>query len=163
DLANGALPIYLSRPFSRTEYILGKATVLGSLIASITLIPALLLFAIQSSLAGWSWFSANFYMSTGILVSCALVMAVMILLGLAMSALVRWRIIAGALVLAVFAAGKGFGAVVNNVMRTSGGYYIDLQHLLSTVAASLLHYVADDDPVPAYAACIALVIFCAFL
>ena len=36
DLANGALPLYLSRPFSRAEYVLGKGLVLGSLIASIT-------------------------------------------------------------------------------------------------------------------------------
>jgi hypothetical protein len=90
-------------------------------------------------------------------------MAVFILLGLAMSAFVRWRIVAGVLVLAVFAAGKGFGAVINNVMRTTAGYYLDLQHLLSTVAGSLLHHVADDEPVPAFAAWLALVVFCVLL
>ncbi|HXJ43704.1 MAG TPA: hypothetical protein VNH18_30755, partial [Bryobacteraceae bacterium] len=59
DLTNGALPIYLSRPFSRSEYILGKGMVLGSLIASITLIPGLLMFIVQSSLVGFTWFTDN--------------------------------------------------------------------------------------------------------
>ena len=31
DLANNALPLYLSRPFSRLEYVVGKATVLLAL------------------------------------------------------------------------------------------------------------------------------------
>ncbi len=96
DLANGALPVYLSRPITRFEYILGKGMVLGALIASITLAPMLLLFLVQSSLIGYSWFIDNFYLANGIVITSLLMMAVLILLGLAMSAWVRWRIVAGA-------------------------------------------------------------------
>jgi ABC-2 type transport system permease protein len=163
DLANGALPVYLSRPFSRFEYILGKGMVLGSLIASITLVPILICFAIQSSLLGFGWFTKNLYLANGIVFSSLLLMAVLILLGLAMSAFVRWRIVAGALVLAVFAAGKGFGAVINNVMRSSSGYYLDLQYLLSTIAADLFHHPAADDPVSPFKAWLAVLIFCGLL
>jgi ABC-2 type transport system permease protein len=163
DLTNGGLPVYLSRPISRTEYILGKGMVLGALIASITLIPALLLFAIQSSLVGYAWFSANLFLANGIVWSCLLLMAFLILLGLAMSAWVRWRIVAGALVLAIFAAGKGFGAVVNAAMRTQAGDFLDVQHLLSAFSGSLLHHVADDEHVSAIAALLTLTIFCAAL
>jgi len=163
DLTNGALSVYLSRPISRTEYILGKGMVVGGLIASITLIPALLLFAIQSSLAGYTWFSSNLFLVNGIVWSSLLLMAYLILLGLAMSAWVRWRIIAGALILAVFAAGKGFGAVVNAAMRTQTGDYLDVQHLLSAFAGSLLHHVADGEHVSASAAFVVLVVFCAML
>jgi ABC-2 type transport system permease protein len=163
DLANGGLSIYLSRPFSRAEYLLGKGMVLGTLIACITLIPALVLFGVQSSLMGFGWFRDNLFLANGILLSNVLSMAVLILLGLAMSAFVRWRIVAGVLVLAVFAAGKGFGAVINNVMRTTGGYYLDLQHLLSTIAGSLLHYPAADESIPVFAAWLAILAFCGFL
>jgi ABC-2 type transport system permease protein len=163
DLANGALPLYLSRPFSRSEYILGKGMVLGSLIASITLAPAFICFAIQSSLLGFNWFTKNLYLGTGIVLSSAVLMAVLILLGLAMSAFVRWRIVAGALILAVFAAGKGFGAVINNVMRSTAGYYLDLQYLLSTIAANLFHHASEDDPVTPFKAWVAVLIFCALL
>ncbi len=163
DLTNGGLPLYLSRPISRTEYILGKGMVLGGLIASITLIPALLLFAIQASLVGFDWFASNFFLMNGIVWSSVLLMAVLILLGLAMSAWVRWKIVAGALVLAIFAAGKGFGAVVNAAMRTQAGDYLDIQHLLSAFSGSLLHSGADGEHVTALAASFTLLIFCAML
>ncbi len=163
DLSNGALPLYLSRPFSRAEYIIGKGMVLGSLIASITLLPLILCFAIQSSLVGYDWFTKNLYIANGIVLSSLLLMAVLILLGLAMSAWVRWRIVAGALILGAFVAGKGFGAVINGVMRTTSGYYLDLQHLLSTVAGSLFHRAAEDEPVSALAAGLTLIVFCALL
>ena len=163
DLTNGALSVYLSRPFSRAEYILGKGTVLGSLIASITLIPGLILFGVQSELVGYKWFEDNLYLGTGVLVTGLVLIAVFVLLGLAMSAFVRWRIVAGALVLAVFAAGKGFGSVINNVMRTDNGLYLDLQHLISTVAGDLLHQSKENDPISGPAAGVALVVFCAML
>ena len=163
DLTNGALPLYLSRPISRTEYILGKAMVLGSLIASITLIPTLLMFVVQSSVAGYSWFSNNLFLANGILWTNLLMMALFILLGLAMSAWVRWRIVAGAMVLGVFVAGKGFAAVINAAMRTDAGYYLDLQHLLSTVAGALLHHAAEDAPIPVTAAFIAIFAVCGLL
>jgi len=163
DLTNGALPIYLARPFSRSEYILGKGMVLGSLIASITLLPGLLVFIVQSSLVGFVWFRDNILVGLGILLSCLILMAVLMLMGLAMSAFVRWKIVAGALILAVFAAGKGFGAVINNVMRTENGYFLDLQHLLSTVSAALLHHPAPDEPISPWGAATALTVFCAML
>lgn len=163
DLTNGALSVYLSRPFNRSEYILGKGMVLGSLIASITLLPGLLVFGVQSSLVGFTWFTDNFYLGVGTLLSCLILMAVFMLLGLAMSAFVRWKIVAGALILAVFAAGKGFGAVINNVMETGNGYFLDLQFLLSTVAGGLLHKTAENDPISPWAAFVALLVFCTML
>src|SRR5215467_8811544 len=59
DLANGALPLYFCRPFSRAEYVLGKASVLVILLSQITWIPGLVLFGIQSSLAGVNWAREN--------------------------------------------------------------------------------------------------------
>ncbi len=163
DLTNGALNLYLSRPFSRTEYVLGKGSVLAALIASITLVPALLLFLVQSSLSGFAWFVDNIFIAGGTIATCALMTALFILLGLAMSAWVRWRIVAGALILAVFAAGKGFGAVVNTIMRTEAGYYLDLQHLLTVVGNATLQSAAPDEPVPAWAAALTIGVVCALL
>jgi ABC-2 type transport system permease protein len=163
DLTNGALSVYLSRPFSRAEYIIGKGAVLAALIASITLLPALLLFTVQSSLTGWAWFNDHLFVAGGSLAVCALTMALLILLGLAMSAWVRWRMVAGALVLAVFVAGKGFGAMINNVMRTGKGSYLDLQHLLAVVGNSLFQVDMTDEPVTALGASIGLAIACALL
>ena len=43
DLANNALGLYLARPFSRVEYVLGKMSVLMILMSLMTWIPGLLL------------------------------------------------------------------------------------------------------------------------
>ncbi len=52
DLSNNALPLYLSRPLSRTEYVLGKMTVVVFLLSLVTWVPGLLIFFFQASLAG---------------------------------------------------------------------------------------------------------------
>jgi len=50
DLANNALALYLARPFSRKEYVLGKMTVLMILLSLMTWVPGLLLFGLQGYL-----------------------------------------------------------------------------------------------------------------
>src|ERR1044072_7684414 len=47
DLRNNALPLYLCRPFSRTEYVVGKMSVVWVLLSFITWIPQLLMFFFQ--------------------------------------------------------------------------------------------------------------------
>src|SRR5258708_27935424 len=44
DLANNAFPLYLARPFSRVEYVLGKASVLMVLLSLMTWIAGLILY-----------------------------------------------------------------------------------------------------------------------
>ncbi len=163
DLVNGALSLYLSRPFSRTEYILGKGAVIATLAGALTLVPGLLMFTIQSSLVGWNWMLDNFYLATATVLISGIVLSIFTLLGLAMSALVRWRIVAGALILAVFAIGKGFGAMINNVMRTNNGVYLDMQSLIQTVAQDLFHNTRPVDDIPVYGAWIALLAICGVL
>src|SRR3990170_4384876 len=55
DLSNNALPLYLCRPLSRTEYVLGKMAVIVFLLSLVTWIPGLLIFFFQASLAGIAW------------------------------------------------------------------------------------------------------------
>ncbi len=59
DLANNALSLYLARPFSRVEYVLGKMSVLVILMSLMTWVPGLLLFGLQGYLEGWDWMTAN--------------------------------------------------------------------------------------------------------
>src|SRR5215510_1671406 len=59
DLANNALPLYLSRPLSKYESIIGELSVLIALTSLITWIPGLLVIAIQTNQAGLAWLSAN--------------------------------------------------------------------------------------------------------
>src|SRR5258705_3491417 len=68
DLTNNALPLYLSRPFSRTEYILGKMSVVMLLMSAIMWIPGLLLFVFQAVLEGGGWLLSNLWMAGSILI-----------------------------------------------------------------------------------------------
>src|ERR1700678_1563525 len=43
DVVNNAMPLYFCRPFSRTEYVIGKMSVLLYLLSIITWIPGLIL------------------------------------------------------------------------------------------------------------------------
>lgn len=164
DLTNGALGMYMSRPFSRAEYLLGKGAVIAFLTGAITMLPALLMFLVESSLMGWNWTLNNFYLANATFFSCAILIAVLTLLGLAMSAMVRWRIVAGALILAVFAIGKGFGAMIDSIMRTRNGDYLDLQTLLAKVSTNLFQVQVNNlDEIPIVGAWIALLAICGLL
>ena len=140
DLANGALPLYFSRPFSRTEYAAGKMTLLVFLLSLITWIPGLVLYGTESSLAGWDWMKANLWLGGAILAAMLIWIILLSLIGLALSAWVKWKIAAGALVLGVFFAGAGFGAAINNVMRTHYGGLISLNQVIYTIWGSLFRY-----------------------
>jgi ABC-2 type transport system permease protein len=164
DLVNGALSLYMSRPFSRAEYVLGKGSVLATLTGAITLLPALLMFAVESSLMGWNWTVDNFYLANASFFICVVAISVLTVLALAMSALVRWRIVAGALILAVFAIGKGFAAMIDSVMRTQSGHYIDLQYLIARISDGLFHSPnLSDDDIPVFAAWLAVIAICGLM
>jgi len=103
DLSNGALPLYFCRPFSRAEYVLGKSSVLAILLSQITWIPGLILFVMQASLAGASWTWNHLWIAGSLVLSSLIWIAILSLLAMALSAWVKWRIVAGALLLAAVA------------------------------------------------------------
>ena len=133
DLANGALPLYFCRPFSRAEYVLGKSSVLAILLSQITWIPGLILFAMQASLAGPSWTWNHLWIAGSLVLSSLIWIAILSLLAMALSAWVKWRIVAGALLLAVMFFGAGFAQAINAVMRTESGHFFNVAYLMTTV------------------------------
>jgi len=159
DLANGALPLYFCRPFSRAEYVLGKASVLAILLSEITWVPGLVLFAVQASLAGSSWTWDHLWIVSSLVLSSCLWIAILSLLAMALSAWVKWRIVAAALLLAVLFFGGGFGQAINTVMRTQSGHFIDIVYLIGTVWTSLFR-IDNDRGMSSSAAWIALLIYC---
>ncbi len=137
DLTNGALPLYFCRPFSRTEYVIGKLLVLAGLLSYITWIPGVMLYGLQGSLEGWDWFVANAWLAWSTFVVSMIWILLLSMLALALSAWVRWKIVAGALMLVVFFMGAGISATINNVMNTESGGYLDLGSNLERVATAM--------------------------
>jgi len=135
DLANNALPLYFCRPLSRTEYVTGRACVIFFVLSFITWIPGLLIFAIEGTLSGpaWAWDHRNF--AFGIFIGSVLWLLLLTLIALAISAWVRWKLIAGALLLAVMFASSGFATAVNEILRVKAGFYLDPANLIAAIWA----------------------------
>jgi len=160
DLANGALPLYFCRPFSRSEYVLGKASVLGILLSQITWVPGLILFIVQATLAGPSWAWDHLWIAGSLVVSSLIWISILSLLAMALSAWVKWRIVAGALLLAMLFFGMGLAQAINAVLRTDFGYFVNLAYLMNTVSDALFRM--DMEPsISASAAAIAILAYCA--
>src|SRR5438045_6870315 len=68
DLNNGALPLYLCRPFSRAEYVLGRFVTLFVVLSLITWVPDLLLFGLQAGLAPAGWWRDNLHIPWALVV-----------------------------------------------------------------------------------------------
>lgn len=137
DLANNALPLYLARPFSRVEYVLGKMSVLLILMSLMTWVPGLLCFALEGYLEGWPWVTANARLAYGMFFAAWIWILVLALLALALSAWVKWKPAAGGLMFGVFFVAAAFGAVINSVQRTRWGSIFNVGHLVGVVWLNL--------------------------
>lgn len=126
DLTHNALPLFFARPLSRGQYILGKMLVIGGLLSTFTWIPGLLLFALQASLAGGEWLWNNGWIAGAMSLSFLIWITVISLLAMALSAWVRWKIIAGALMLVVMFLGAGVNQMIREVARSEIGGYFDI-------------------------------------
>jgi ABC-2 type transport system permease protein len=160
DLANGALPLYFCRPFSRAEYVLGKSSVLVILLSQITWVPGLVLFVMQACLVGPSWAWSNLWIAGSLVTSSLIWIAILSLLAMALSAWVKWRIVAGALLLGVMFFGAGFGEAINAVLRTQSGHFFNVAYLMGTVWNGLFQ-VDSEHAIPVAQAWVALLAYCA--
>ena len=102
DMSNNAIPLYLSRPFSRSEYVLGKLSVLLILLSLVTWVPGLLLFFFQAYLEGVGWLWSNFWIAGAIFFGSLVWIVLLGLLALAVSAFVKWRVVASGALLGCF-------------------------------------------------------------
>ena len=133
DLSNNALPLYLCRPLSRTEYVLGKMAVVGFLLSLVTWVPGLLLFVFQASLAGVSWLWSNLWMAWSIFFGSMIWIILLSLLALAISSLVKWRVVASGALLGLFFVPSAFGEIINNLFLTRAGHLISMWATMNNI------------------------------
>jgi ABC-2 type transport system permease protein len=127
----------------------------------ITWIPGLALFFVQASLAGWQWMWDNAWIAGAIVAGSFVWILVLALAALALSAWVKWRIVAGALLLGMFFLGAGFARAINAVLRTQQGFLVDISQLVSIVWHDLFRETGDP-PFSVTEAWLALFVFTAF-
>jgi ABC-type transport system involved in multi-copper enzyme maturation permease subunit len=137
DLRNNALPLYLCRPFSRSEYVFGKMSVVLILLSTITWIPQLLLFGFQSYLEGFGWFRENISMASAIFLSSLAWILVLTLLSQTISSLVKWRVAASAALLGLYLIPSVFAEVINQIFGTRWGHLLSLEALRRSITSGL--------------------------
>jgi ABC-2 type transport system permease protein len=172
DLSNNALSLYLARPFSRVEYVIGKMSVLAILMSLMTWVPGLLLFGLQGYLEGWQWMSDNARLASGMFFGSWVWILLLSLLALALSAWVKWKPAAGGMMFGVFFVGSAFGAVINAVQRTYWGNLFNVGHLVGVVWVRLFEgsnqttngavffRAAQNEAIPLWACWAALAALC---
>jgi len=138
DLSDNALPIILSHPISRFGYVLGKFVAMLSFLSLTTWIPCLLLFAYQGYTSPLPWMGANLRIAGGLLVGSIVWIALLSLLGLALSSWVKWRMVATGIIFAAVFVPAGVGGVVSAILRTKWGLVLNLPVMMTQFWQRLL-------------------------
>lgn len=160
DLRDNALPLYLSRPLSRFEYVLGKALALAALGSLVTWVPTLLMVALQASLAGLPWLRANWWIPLGVLGAAWLAIALFTLLCLAIASVVRRKAAAEGAVVAFCFVLPLVGKIVNETLDVDWGIYLSFPAMLEAVWTPLFNLQASNG-VALWAALLTLGVFLA--
>jgi len=109
------------------------------LLSLITWVPGLILFGVQAVLAGGGWLGENLWIAWALFAGSWIWILVISLLAMALSAWVKWRIAAGALLLGIFFVAAGFGQAINAVLDVRWGKLINLGYVFSAVWNKLFH------------------------
>ncbi|MFN9741502.1 MAG: hypothetical protein ACK562_05315 [Acidobacteriota bacterium] len=145
DLANNGLPLYLCRPFTRAEYILGKMAVLGLLLSSFTWAPGLLLFLFQGYLAGGGWLLDNWWIGGAILLVSLAQISIFALLAMAFSAWLKWRTAASAALFAIFIIPTPIGFAIQEIFRTRKGHLFNPGLAIDQLMRHLFRTMSPDE------------------
>jgi len=146
DMSNNALPLYLSRPFNRTEYVLGKMSVLMILLSAITWIPNLILFFFQGYMAGWEWTSARLHVPIAIFLSSWIWILTLSLLALAISASVKRKMTARVLLFGTVTILGAFGGIIGEGMGQDWGHNLNLIQSTTVIWAALFGASGPPEP-----------------
>src|SRR6185436_19946990 len=137
DLRNNALPLYLCLPFSRTEYVMGKMSVLLILLSGITWVPQLLMFLFQSYLEGFAWLTSNLWIASAIIIAGVVWILLLALISQTLSALLKWRIVASAAMLGLILIPQAFVGIINFIFLTQIGNLFSIPALMANVTQGL--------------------------
>ncbi|MGB6689224.1 MAG: hypothetical protein WBE76_15420 [Terracidiphilus sp.] len=146
DLADNALPILLSHPISRFGYVLGKFIALFASLSLITWTPCLALFIYQSYSSQQSWAAANLPIAVGMLAGSVIWIAILSILGLALSSWVKWRVVATGIIFAAILVPAGVGGIITGVMRTKWGFLLNVPYMMTELWQRLLGMSGVEDP-----------------
>ncbi|MCM2255239.1 MAG: ABC transporter permease [Vicinamibacteria bacterium] len=138
DLRTGAILVYLSRPLTRVDYILGKLAALMSLNLFVTLAPALMLWIVAVSLAPEQFASLKLmWLPLAIVLHSLVISLAMGLMALAVSSLSKSARVAGLAFAGLFIGLEIARGVLRGMFRTPETGLISLQGNLHALGNAL--------------------------
>jgi len=143
DLRTRALPLYLSKPITRVDYILGKLLVPAVLLALVTLLPSLiLLFLRVTTSKSLDFITANPLVLFRILAASGASIATMSLLITALSALSRSSWLPGLGFAIIYIFGRALGSILHLFTGSDLPMLLSLRDDIREVAAAAFgHYL----------------------
>jgi len=138
DFVNGALPLYLSRPLRRWEYLAGKSLPLWVILSVVTWIPALVAFGLEATYRDWSWLLHHLGFAIGILASGLLIVVCLTLPALAVSAVFKSRASARTMFVVIPFVMFPVGGIMNGVFHTHWGMMLMPPMSVEVVVARFL-------------------------
>jgi ABC-type transport system involved in multi-copper enzyme maturation permease subunit len=138
DLSDNALPILLSHPVSRFGYLAGKFVGVFLMLSYVTWIPCLVLFVYQSYAAPQPWMMSHLGIAVGVFVGSVLWIALLSLVGMAVSSWVKWRVIATGAIFAVVFVPSGVGGIASAILRTKWGLLLNVPVVMTELWTRLL-------------------------
>lgn len=145
DLRTGAILVYLSRPLTRRDYVIGKLCVLMALDLAVTLVPGLLLYGVACALAPAQFVTLELaWLGPAIALHAAVLSLSLSLTALAVSALSKSGRVAG---LAFFGLMIGLDIVqgiVGVIAHWPPAILMSVQACVNAVGDALLGTRAED-------------------
>ena len=157
DFRNSALSLYLSRPISKTSYVVGKLLVLLCLGSLISWLPSTLLILFQGSMAEGPWFSDNYHLILATMSTSLIWIISLSMMSLAISACVKWAPVAGLSFFGIIFVGSGFGVLVSNLFETWHGKMFNLFDSLDSLVQATFR-IQGFSEVPINAALLVFVV-----
>ncbi len=138
DLVDNALPVILSRPITRTGYVLGKFLVLASILSATTWIPSLFMFVFQAYSSPEAWAAKHAFIAFGMFAGAVLWIVFLSIFVLALSIWVKWKIASSGLIFGAILAPSAIGGIANQLLRTKWGYLLSIPDMMPTLWLRLL-------------------------
>ena len=150
DLRNNAMPLYLSRPINKSNYIIGKLMVLLVLGSIMSWVPAMFLYGLQGYLAGDGWIFTYSHLPLASFIISMTWLICLSLVAFTVSSFVKWKTVARIAFFGVFFVASIVGAIIEEVFNSTGSYLVDLYAGVEVLMAVLFdarnNQVLDFNP-----------------
>lgn len=151
DISSNALPLYLSRPINKTNYVFGKLLVLLVLGSLITWIPAWLLILFHANLGDQPWLLNNLHIPLASVVSSLIWIICLSMLSLAVSAWVKWKALARLFFFGFVWLSSALGAAIENIYGGWKGSIVSFIDSLDVMVSSLYGVTSSSSSMPSTA------------